>query len=103
MAGDRLLVGCTLPIRVTVEKAAGDLDFVGTNVSAATFEVDRPDGTAVSMACTLSGATATEVTLTHACVPTDLTIPGIYRARAKMTVPGNTLWSDRFPVRVEEE
>lgn len=104
MSADRLVVGMGPPnaIQLTITKAAGDTTFVGTAVISATLAATRPDGTTVSLACSLSGATATEVTLTHVLATTDLTVAGRYRTRARLTVPAGELLSSRYEFQVED-
>lgn len=59
-----------------------------TTVTAAVFKVYKPGGTVVSWTATISGATTTQLTLTHTFASvTELDVVGNYIIYAILTVP----------------
>lgn len=105
MSVGRLVVGMLAPYAIerTVKKAEGAVSFIGTNVISATFEVTKPSGTTQSWTGTISGATATQITVTHQFLVNELNESGNYSIRINMpTAGGGPYMSEQFSEQVEE-
>lgn len=64
-----------------------------STVTAATFSVEKPDGTIVSWAAARSAQTATTLTLTYTFASSglDVAIPGPYAIVVTLTIPAGTV------------
>lgn len=64
-----------------------------STVTNAVFGVEKPDGTVVEWAATMSNQTATTLTLTYvlSALGTDVAIPGPYAVVAFLEIPSGTV------------
>ena len=85
----RLFVGLVAPKTYAVDIIPGDSSLDLSTVSAATFEIRKPDGTTTSWSTALSNQTASTLTMTYSfgAAPSVLDQAGTWRFYAKFTVP----------------
>src|SRR5688500_4811416 len=85
----RLYVGLVAPKTYSVDIVPGDSSLDLSTVSAATFQIRKPDGTTTSWTAALSSQTATTLTLTFTFgASSELDQAGTWHFYAKFTVPG---------------
>lgn len=85
-----LRVGLVAPKTFAVDFVKGLSSLDMSTVTAATFEIRKPDGTTTSWSTTRSNQTATTLTLTtsFSAAPSMLDQAGTWHFYAKFTVPG---------------
>lgn len=95
-------VGAVAPesIEVTVRQGLSDLDL--STVSAASFSVELPDRSLTTWSATISGQTATQLTLTHTFAAPDVPSSGRYVLVPILTVPGGTHRANRITITAED-
>ena len=73
-----------------------------STVTAAVLQAQRPDGTVVTWAATLSNKTTTTITVSHvyASDGSDLNQQGVWSVFAQLTLPGGSIDSDPIPLFV---
>lgn len=85
--------GAVAPETVSLIIASGASGVDLTTVTGATFAVMSP-ARSLTWATAISGATASQLTLTHTLAPDDTNDLGPYMLRAALTVPGGTIHSE---------
>jgi len=96
MARSVVRQGALAPKSYSILAQAGDSGVDMTTVTAATIEVQLPDGSRPSWPALLSNASVASVLVTHAFAAGDLPIRGFYAVLARLTVPfgSNVLETD---------
>lgn len=86
----RLYVGIVAPKTYAVDFVQGASSLDMTTISAATFEIRKPDGTTTSWTAALSNQTTNTLTMTHtfSAAPSELDKAGTWHFYAKYTIPG---------------
>ncbi len=85
---DDIHVGALSPYALRYTVTSADAAFDLSTVTAARFEVLRPDGqTDTWSTLTLANASATSLDLVRTFVAGDVDIPGLYKIEPFMTVP----------------
>lgn len=86
----KLYVGLVAPKTYAVDLVTGYSSLDLSTVTAATFEIRKPDGTTTSWSTARSNQTTTTLTLTHSfsAAPSELDQAGTWHFYAKLTVPG---------------
>jgi hypothetical protein len=85
----KLYVGLVAPKQYVVDIVPGDSDLDLSTVTAATFQIRKPDGSTTSWTATLSNQTATTLTLTFTYgASSEIDQAGTWHFYAKFTVPG---------------
>lgn len=77
-----------------------------TTVTAAVFLIEKPNGSTVSWTASISGATTTQLTLTHQFNTigfSEVDVDGEYHVYARLTVPGGFMGTTRVNVPVKDE
>jgi len=84
-----LYVGMGPPntIRLDVSKATDDTDFVPGDVTGASIEVTRSDGTTASWTASVSNVTSTGLRVSYVLATSDVTVSGPMRVWVKLLVP----------------
>lgn len=80
-------IGVVSPFAIEYTLGTGG-HFLGSAADAGRLRVSKPDGSTETWACTLSGATATEVVLTHTYDAGDVDQAGTYAVVAEVQVAG---------------
>lgn len=86
----KLYVGLVAPKTYSIDFVQGSSSLSFLSVSAATFEIRKPDGTTTSWSTALSNQTATTLTCTHSfsAAPSEVDQAGTWHFYAKFTVVG---------------
>lgn len=100
-----LRVGMVAPLTVSYDVVQGYSGFDLTDVSAATIEIRKPDGTTASWSTVLSNQTASTLTVTHSltAAPSEIDQAGTWRMYIKFTVTGGYRMSEEFVEQVKRE
>lgn len=85
-----LYVGLVAPKTYAVDFVVGASSLDMSTISAATFQIRKPDGTTTSWSTVISGQTSTTITLTHtySAAPSEVDQAGTWHFYAKFTIPG---------------
>lgn len=89
------------PEAFSVTVTNGDTGLDMTTVTAASLSVQLPDGTTTTWVASISGATTTQLTVTHtmpSSAPSDVATVGEYSVVAVLTIPSGTVRGQ--PVRL---
>lgn len=97
-----LFVGDVAPeiVQMSITSGASGLDL--TTVSSVTIKVQKPNGSTLSWATTLSNQTSTTLTATYtlAAGTSDIDVSGMWRFYAVLTVPGGFMRTESSQVQV---
>lgn len=98
-----LHVGAVDPYSLIYVVTSDDPDFDLSTVTAAAFSVRRrSDEAPVSWTAALSGASATEITLTHTFEAGDLTVAGLYTFIPILTTPSGNFYVASRTIKVRD-